>query len=122
MWTLLKAVLVKWAVFKVLLKTLGSFAFLIPIAFLLKFIGLPLLGVLAVLALPILFVLAIIGLPLFIVFIAGGAILALVGTVLTIGLAVLKIALPVILLVWFVNWLLNGSRKDADHCDGADPA
>ena len=50
MWTLLKSLLTKWALFKVLLRTLGSLAWLIPIALILKAIGLPMLITLAILA------------------------------------------------------------------------
>ena len=49
MWALLKSLLTKWAFFKVLLKALGSLAWLIPIAFVLKAIGLPFLLLLLVL-------------------------------------------------------------------------
>jgi len=111
MWALLKSLLSQWALFKVLLKALGSLAWLLPIAFLLKAIGLPMLILLAVLALPIFLVLALVGLPLMFVFIAG--ILLLVGFffVLTLGIAILKIVIPIVLVVWLLKWLFgNGSR------------
>ena len=54
MWTLIKSLLLKWALLKWLLKSLGSLGILVPIAFVLKMVGLPVLMVLAVLALPIL--------------------------------------------------------------------
>ena len=53
MWTLIKGLLLKWAMLKWLLKSLGSLGILVPIAFILKMVGLPVLMVLAVLALPI---------------------------------------------------------------------
>ena len=49
MWTLIKGLLLKWALLKWLLKSLGSLGILVPVAFVLKMIGLPVLMVLAVL-------------------------------------------------------------------------
>ena len=72
MWTFLKGLLVQWAILKLLLKSLGSLGILVPLAFLLKLIGLKLIAVLGILALPLLIVLAIIGLPFILVFLMGG--------------------------------------------------
>ena len=52
MWTLIQTLL-KGAILKWLLKTLGSLGLWVPIAFILKMVGLPVLMVLAVLALKI---------------------------------------------------------------------
>ncbi len=67
MWVLLKSLLAKWAILKLVLKAFGSLGWLLPLALLLKAIGLPFLIVLALLALPLILVLAIIGLPLLLV-------------------------------------------------------
>ena len=118
MWALLKALLAKWALLKLLLKALGSLAWLLPVAFLLKALGLPVLILLAVLALPVFLVLALVGLPLMFVLIAG--ILLLVGFffLLSLGIALLKIVIPIVLVVWLLRWLFgNGNRRR-----GADPA
>lgn len=111
MWALLKSLLAKWAFFKVLLKALGSLAWLIPIAFLLKAIGIPLLLLLLILGAPILIVLAVIGLPLLFVLIIGGFLISALFAILAIGVTALKIAIPIIIVVWIVNWLLKRREK-----------
>ena len=114
MWTLIKGLLLKWAMLRWLLKSLGSLGILVPIAFVLKMVGLPVLIVLAVLALPILFMLALFGMPFILVFLFGGALLAILSAVLSFGLMALKIVLPIVLVVWLVRWLMgwNGSKPD----------
>lgn len=113
MWSLITSLLAKWALFKLVLKTLGSLGWLLPVAFLLKFVGLPVLAVLAILALPVFIVLAIVGLPIMFVVIAG--ILLLVGFffMLSMGLLVLKIAIPILLLYWLFRWLFRNGKKNS---------
>lgn len=113
MWSLITSLLSKWALFKLLLKTLGSMAWLIPVAFILKLIGLPVLIVLAILAAPVFIILAIIGLPIMFVVVAG--ILLLVGFffLLSMGLLVLKIAIPVILIYWLIKWIFRNGKKNS---------
>ena len=118
MWTLIKSLLAKWALFQVLLRALGKLAWLLPIAFLLKAIGIPMLLLLLVLALPIFILLAVIGLPIVMVLVVGGVLIAGLMALLTFGFTVLKIALPIILIVWFVRWLL----RDRGTNGGATPA
>lgn len=98
-WLVLRLVAARW-LFK-----LSGLALLIPIAMLLKTIGLPLLGVLSVLALPVLILLFVFGLPIFLVLVVGGLFMGLVGVVLTIGLAAIKIGVFIVLPVWLV-WML----------------
>jgi hypothetical protein len=86
---------------------LGGLAFLLPLALLLKTIGLPILMVLAVLAIPVLVILLLFGLPIFLVLIAGSMLMGLIGMVLTIGMAALKFGLFVVLPIWLV-WMLAG--------------
>lgn len=95
-WLLLRIAAIRW-VFK-----LGWLGLLIPIAFLLKSIGLPLLIILLVLALPILIMFFVFGLPVFLVVVAGGAFMGLVSFVLTLSVAVLKIAVFIVLPIWFI--------------------
>jgi hypothetical protein len=123
MWNLIKWLLAKWALWRILLKTLGSLAFLIPIALILKFIGLSILKVLAVMGLPIFIVLAVIGLPFILVFVFGGLLIALLFAVLTLGFAALKIALPIILVIWIVRWLTRsrGDRPENDMTVREEP-
>lgn len=117
MWALLKSLLGQWALFKVLLKALGSLAWLLPIAFLLKAIGLPVLVLLAVLALPIFLILALVGLPLMFVLITGIVLLAGFFFLLTLGIAVLKIVIPIVLVVWLLRWLFGNGKRHR----GTDP-
>lgn len=117
MWTLIKGLLLKWAMFKWLLQSLGSLGILVPIAFILKMVGLPALIVLAILALPILLMLALFGMPFILVFLFGGALLAILSAVLSFGLMALKIVLPIVLVVWLVRWLMGWNGKG----DGSKP-
>ena len=109
MWTLIKSLLVKWALLKWLLKSLGSLGILVPLALLLKVVGLPALMVLAVLALPILIMLLLFGMPVFLVFLLGGMLMSIIMAVLTIGLAVLNVGLPIVLIVGLLRWLFGGN-------------
>ena len=115
MWALIQSLVTKWALFKVLLKTLGSLAWLIPVAFVLKFVGLPVLAVLAILALPVFIILALVGLPIMFAFVAG--VLLLVGffALLSFGIAILKIAIPIAIIYFLFKWWTNGKK-------GSDPA
>ena len=108
MWSFITSLLAKVALLKLLLKTFGSLGWLIPIAFILKFIGLPVLAVLAVFI-----ILAIVGLPIMFVLVAG--ILLLVGffAMLSIGILVLKIAIPVLLVYWLLRWWFKNGKKNS---------
>ena|SRR4051812_36397168 len=114
MWMLIKSLLLKWALLKWLLQSLGSLGILVPIAFVLKLVGLPVLIVLAVLALPILIMLALFGMPFILVFLLGGALLSILSAVLSFGVMALKIVIPIVLLVWVLRWIMgwNGSKPD----------
>ena len=115
MWSLISSLLAKYALLKVLLKTLGSLGLLVPLAFLLKVIGLPILIILGIIAAPVFIVLAIIGLPLMFILVIGCMILAAVFALLSIGFAVLKIAIPIILSYWLLRWWFsNGKSSSSD--------
>jgi hypothetical protein len=137
-WLVLRLVAARW-LFK-----LSGLALLIPIAMLLKTIGLPLLGVLSVLAFPVLILLFLFGLPINLVLLVGGLFMGMLGMVLTLGLAAVKIGLFIVLPAWLV-WTLfskifhrgGGKNGDppkgdstsgpatsapADPLDGVDPA
>lgn len=117
MWTLLKSLLSKLALVQALLRILGSLGWLLPLAFILKAVGVPLLILLAVLALPLFIVLAVIGLPLLLVVVVGGALLAFTLWVVSMGLMALKIALPIVLVVWALRWFTRdrGTPPVADE-------
>ncbi len=107
MWQILKSLLVQGILAKTVLRSFGWLAWLLPVGFLLKFIGLPLLGVLGVLAMPVLVLLFVIGLPVFVVLLFGGLLLSLVGVLISVGIAVAKVVIPIALLVMLVNWFLR---------------
>ena len=117
MWALLKWLVMKIAIVRWIFKILGLFAFL-PIAFLLKAIGIPLLIVLAVLALPVFFLLFLFGLPIFLVLLAGGLAMGVLFAALSFGLLALKFAIFVVLPVWLLwklaSWMFGGrGRREA---------
>ena len=107
MWTMLKTLLVQGILAKTVLRSFGWLGWLLPVGFLLKFVGLPLLAVLGVLALPVLILLFVIGLPVIVVLVFGGALMALVGVLLTMGVALAKVIIPIALVVMLVRWLLR---------------
>jgi hypothetical protein len=82
-------------------------AVLAPLAAVLKFIGLPILLVLGVVGAPVFLLLGALGLPAILIVGIGGSIMVVVGLLLAVGFTVLKIALPIILLVWFVRWIMR---------------
>lgn len=111
MWAILKTLLAQWAIWKLLLRSVGSLAWLIPLGLILKAVGLPALVLLAVLALPLLLVLLVLGLPIILVVIMGGLLLSATMALVSLGVAALKIAVPVIL-VWVVlRWLLSSRHE-----------
>ena len=125
MWSAIQWLVVRIATIRWLFK-LGWLGALIPVALLLKSIGLPLLGILAVVAIPVLILLFLFGLPIFLVLIVGGAFTGLLGFALMIGLAALKFALFVVLpmfLIWKLcamiwHW---GSKREGDGPDSGSP-
>lgn len=105
MWALLKTLLVQGILAKTLVRSFGWLGWLLPVGFLLKFFGLPLLAVLGTLAVPVLVLLFVIGLPVIVVLLFGGALMALVGVLLTVGIALAKVIIPIALIVMLVRWL-----------------
>ncbi|MGH7615987.1 MAG: hypothetical protein ACREPM_02035, partial [Gemmatimonadaceae bacterium] len=99
-WLVLRIAAIRW-LFK-----LGWLGALVPIALLLKTIGLPVLAVLSVVAIPAIILLFLFGLPIFFVLIFGGMFVGLLGTGLMLGLAALKFAIFVVLPLWLM-WKLG---------------
>ncbi|MCC6318669.1 MAG: hypothetical protein IT361_13390 [Gemmatimonadaceae bacterium] len=118
MWALIKAILVKLALIKTLLRILASLGWLLPLALLLKAIGIPLLILFALLALPVIIVLAVIGLPLLLVVVVGGGLVTFAIWVASMGLLALKLALPILAVVWLISWLRR--RNDDGPATAAD--
>lgn len=129
MWSLLKWLVMRLAIVRWIVKVLGLLAFL-PIAFLLKAVGLPLLIILAVLALPVLFLLFLFGLPIFLVLLAGGLAMGVLFAALSLGVFALKIAIFVVLPAWLLwklaTWIFRGRdgaiRTDVPRTEGGEAA
>jgi hypothetical protein len=105
MWSVISRLVLRLAAVRWFFK-LGGFALLLPIAFLLKVVGLPLLAILMVLGMPILALLFLFGLPVFLVLLFGGMAMGLLGVVLTVGMAAVKFGLFVVLPIWLL-WKLG---------------
>ncbi|MBK6306443.1 MAG: hypothetical protein IPF47_12315 [Gemmatimonadetes bacterium] len=116
MWVVLKSLLAKWAILKLVLKAFGSLGWLLPLAFILKALGLPFLIMLAVLALPLLLVLAVIGLPVLLVVLIGGFLVTVTMWIVSIGVVALKLAIPLVLAYWVLTWMLG--RRDGPEASG----
>jgi hypothetical protein len=105
------ALVVRLAAIRWAFKTLVGLGVLVPVAFILKVVGLPILAVLSVLALPVLFVLFLFGLPVFLVLIVGAVLMAGVFFMLTLGMIAFKIFLFVVLPIWVIwkvaGWLMR---------------
>ena len=105
MWTVLKAVALRLAIGRTLGGMLGTlFLLLVPLAGVLKVIGLPILIVLGIVGAPVFLLLAAIGLPVLVVVGFGSVLMLFVGGLLALGVLAIKIALPIILIVWLVKW------------------
>jgi hypothetical protein len=128
MWTLVKA----WLLKLVLQRSLGAvlaalLVILLPIAGILKVVGIPLLLVLLIIGAPLILLLAVIGLPILLVLGAGMAIIGVISAVLATGFALLKLALPILLVVWLVRWFLasrnggNGKGQRTEPGPATDP-
>ena len=112
MTALLKLLLLRWFATKSLGGVVALLAVVaLPLAGVLKVVGLPILAVLGVVALPIALVLAVIGLPLLLVAGAVGMIVAVLGAVLSLGLLAIKIVVPIVLIVWFVRWIFRRDKE-----------
>lgn len=110
MWAFVQSLLAKWALLRLVITSLGSLAWLVPLAFVLKAVGLPMLLLLALLAVPVFLVLALVGVPLMLTIIIGILLLAGLFFMLSLGIAVLKIAIPIILIVWAVRWFTKSGK------------
>lgn len=114
MWSFLKWLAMRLAIVRWIVKIFGMLAFL-PIAFLMKTIGLPILIILAILALPVLFVLFLFGLPIFLVLLAGGLVMGGLFAALAFGMLALKVAVFVVLPAWLLwrlfAWMFRRGRN-----------
>jgi hypothetical protein len=115
MWGMLKYLIMRIALLRWILGSLGSLGVLVPILLLLKAIGLPVLIVLGLVAIPILLALLFVGLPIFLVLICGAILLGIAWAVLTVGAVVIKplliIVLPTMLMGYLAWWLIWGRKR-----------
>lgn len=119
MLALLKWLLARVALFKLLLKSFGALAWLLPLAMLLKALGWPVLVVLAVLAVPLFIVLMIVGLPILLVAVGVGIMLMIAFWVVSTGILLIKIAIPILLVIWLIKFF-GGSNRGRGN--GGTPA
>ncbi len=110
-WLALRLIAMRWFL------KLGWLAFIVPIAMLLKLIGLPIIGVLSLIAVPVLVLLVLFGLPIFLVLVISGVLMTVLSFVLTIGVAAIKIGLFVVLPIWLL-WMLIGKIWSWRDCGG----
>ena len=122
MLALLKWLVIRLAAVRWVLKAFGGLAFLLPVAFLLKVIGLPIVAVLSVLALPVFFMLFVFGLPIILVLLGGGLVMAVLFAVLTLGLIALKVFIFIVVPAWLVwklvSWAFRFVRRGFGGGDG----
>ncbi|HEX5436569.1 MAG TPA: hypothetical protein VFW98_05400 [Gemmatimonadaceae bacterium] len=106
MWQVLKTLMLGWFLRRSFGLVLGLLLLVVLLfALLLMSIGVPIGFVLLLLGIPALLLLVLIGLPKKLAFGGTGAVMAVVFTVLKLGLLFLKIALPILLIVWIVRWM-----------------
>jgi hypothetical protein len=122
MWLLLKGLALRFVIGRTVGGMLATLlVVLVPLGGVLKFIGLPVLLVLGALGAPLFLLLAAIGLPVLLVVGVGAIVLVVLGLTLTLGLLALKIALPIILVVWLVR-RLRRHRRPPPIVPNAGPA
>ena len=109
---------------------LGGLALLLPLAAILKVVGIPLLIILMIVGAPVILLLFLFGLPIFAVLALGGLIIGLFTMVLTLGIAAIKFAIFVVLPIWLMftlaSWVFRGFRggsrpSDSEPVDPIDP-
>ena len=100
---------------------LGGIALLLPIAAILKVVGIPLMLIMLVLGAPIIILLFLFGLPIFAVLMVGGLLIGLLGMVLTIGVAAIKFAIFVVLPIWLVWKLVSWIFRRGDGPSMTEP-
>jgi hypothetical protein len=111
----------KVSLIKFLLFGLLALFVLLPAAGILMIVGLPVIAVLGVVGLPIVGMLLLVGLPAMFVVIAClvalGLVFGLLGAVVGLGIAALKIAFFIALPIFFISWLVNraSTRKAAER-------
>jgi hypothetical protein len=115
MWTILKAVALRFAIGRTFGGLLTTLVFLaVPLAGVLKIVGIPVLIVLGVVGAPLFLLLAAIGLPVMIALGVGAVLMLAVGALLTLSIFAIKIILPIVLLVWFIRWLRRPTPPASD--------
>jgi hypothetical protein len=123
MWMLLKGLALRFAVGRTIGGLFATLLLvLVPIAGVLKVIGLPFLIVLGVIGAPLFLLLAAIGLPVLLVVGIGGVLLALLGGLLALGVLAIKVVLPIVLVVWVVRWILGKNRRSGSQDVGSSDA
>jgi len=114
MWMLLKGLALRFVVGRTIGGLFATLLLLIvPIAGVLKVIGLPVLIVLGVIGAPLFLLLAAIGLPVLLVLGIGSMLMFCVGILLALSVLAIKIILPIVLVVWLVRWIRRKPKGGA---------
>jgi hypothetical protein len=115
MLTIARLFLLRWLAARTLGGVVGTtLAAALPVAALLKLVGLPLLAVVGTIGAPVALVLALLGLPLLLVLAVVGIVIAAATAAAMLALAVLKYVLPALL----IGWLVAGC---SERCAAAPP-
>ena len=123
MWMLLKGLALRFVVGRTIGGLFATLLLvLVPVAGVLKVIGLPVLIVLGVIGAPVFLLLAMIGLPVLLVLGIGGVLLFFVGILLALGVLAIKIILPIVLVVWLVKWIVGKNRRSGGQDVGMPDA
>jgi hypothetical protein len=128
MWSIVKAILMKFGVLRGLFAVLGSLAAVLPIALaLIKLLGWPIVIVMLVVGLPLLLVLLVLGFPVIAVLGIAGIVLGVIFAVITLGIIALKFCLFVVLPVWIAwrvaKWAFGkgrGGQRPSETPRGAE--
>lgn len=112
MWLLIKGLAIRFVVGRTLGGLMAALLVLmVPVAGVLKFIGLPILAVLAFVGAPLFLLLGAIGLPVLLIVGIGAVLLLVLGGLLALGLLAIKVILPIVLIVWFMRWVWRALRR-----------
>ena len=108
---IIQALAVRFLFARYLFGTVGALLVALPVAAILKAIGLPLLIILGIIAGPVLVILLIVGLPVLGVLFCAALLVGLIALVMALGLVALKFALFVVLPIAMLVWIVRRVRS-----------
>jgi hypothetical protein len=123
MLTLARLFLLRWLAARTLGGVLGTvLAAALPVAALLKLVGLPVLAVAGTVVAPVAAVMALLGLPVVLVLAVAGVVVAVAAGAAMLALVVLKYVLPALFVGWLVSRLFRTLRRRTDAADARHAA